>query len=150
MYEGHGGTPFPHGLHTFHMQYVNWLFQIDGVPPMFIHYKKCMKGRGGVQNPWGGWSCIYYIHDIHGTHYIHTLHCIALHTCHKYLHHTTYMYLYIAFHKYVQIHTHIHTWINKDLPIYLPTYIYTYIDIGTYTYTLKVKDRTTPQVNFFQ
>ena len=27
-------------------------------PPMFIHYKKCMKGRGGVQNPWGGWfSC---------------------------------------------------------------------------------------------
>ena len=95
------------------------------------------------------YTYIYYIHDIHGTHYIHTLHCIALHTCHKYLHHTTYMYLYIAFHKYVQIHTHIHTWINKDLPIYLPTYIYTYIDIDTYTYTRKVKDRTTPQVNLF-
>ena len=30
-------------------------------PPMFIHCKKCMKGGGGVQNPWGGW---YIYHKI--------------------------------------------------------------------------------------
>ena len=54
MYEGHGGTPFPHGLHTFHMQYVNWLFQIDGVTPYVHTLQKMYEGGGVYKTPGEG------------------------------------------------------------------------------------------------